>query len=65
MTTIKVALKEIDKRKNKRWVIYTDSQNSTQSIENNKENQPILDLIHDILAELQAQDKKITMYLHT
>ena len=32
-----------------------------QSTEYNKENHPILNLIYDILAELQAQDKKITV----
>ena len=32
-----------------------------QSIEYNKENRPILNQIYDILAEHQAQDKKITM----
>ena len=47
------AIKEIHKR----WAIYTDSQSSMQSIDNNKENNHI----YDILAELQAQDKKITM----
>ena len=32
-----------------------------QFIEYNKENHPILNQIYDILAEHQAQDKKITM----
>ena len=32
-----------------------------QSIEYNKENHPVLNQIYDILAELQAQDKKITL----
>ena len=45
MTAIKVALKEVHKRKDKRWVKYTDTQRSMQSI----------------LAELQAQDKNITL----
>ena len=41
--------------------MYTDSQSSMQSIEYNKENRPILNKIYDILAELQAQDKKIML----
>ena len=36
MTAIKVALKEIHKREDKRWVIYRNSQSSMQSIEFNK-----------------------------
>ena len=36
MTKIKVSLKEIHKRKDKRWVIYIDSQSFMQSIENIK-----------------------------
>ena len=32
-----------------------------QSIKYNKENHPILNQIYNILAELQAQDKKITL----
>ena len=42
MTTIKTALKEIKKRKDIRWVIYTLSLSSMLAIENNKENHPIL-----------------------
>ena len=42
MTTIKVALKEIHKKEDKRWIIYTDTQSSMQSIKYNKENPPIL-----------------------
>ena len=61
MAAIKVALKEIHKREDKRWVTCTDFQSSMQSIENNKENHPIVNQIYDILAELQAQDKKITL----
>ena len=56
LTAIKLSLKEIHKR----WVIFTDSRSSMQSIENNEENQPILNQIY-ILPENQAQDKKITM----
>ena len=36
---IKLALKEIHKREDKKWVIYTDSHGSMQSIEYNIENQ--------------------------
>ena len=54
--TFKVALMEIHKREDKRWVIYTESQSSMQSIKYNKENQ-----IYDSLAELQTQDKKIIL----
>ena len=57
MTAIKVALKKIHKI----WVIYTNSQSSMQSIEYNRENHPILNQIYDILAELQAQNKKIIL----
>ena len=42
MTEVKVTLKEIHKR----WVIYTDSQSSLQSIEYNKEYHPILNQIY-------------------
>ena len=44
MTVIIVKLKEVHKRENKRWVIYTDSQSSMQPIEYNKENH-ICDII--------------------
>ena len=43
MIAINIALKEIHKREDKRWVIYTDSQGYMQSIECNKENYPVLD----------------------
>ena len=36
-----------------RWVIYTDSLSSMLAIENNKENHPKLNQIHDNLAELK------------
>ena len=39
--------------------IFTDSQSSIQYIKHNKENHPLLNQIYDILAELQAQNKKI------
>ena len=38
MTAIKVALKEIHRSEDKKWVIYKDSQRSMQSIEYSKEN---------------------------
>ena len=41
MTAIKVSLKEIHKREDKKWVIYTDFQ-SSMHIKFNKENHPIL-----------------------
>ena len=65
MTVVKIALKEIHKREDKRLVIYTDSQSSMQSIKYNKENYPILNQIYDILGELGAQDKKITLHKKT
>ena len=57
MSAIKVTSKEICKK----LVICTLSQSSMQSIDCNKENYPILNQIYDILAELQAQDKMITL----
>ena len=57
MTAIKVTLKDIHKREDKRWVIYTDSQSSMQSIEHNKMNQQILNKIYDILSDLQYRKK--------
>ena len=44
-----------------RFILCTDSQRSMQSIEYNEENNPILNQIYNILAEVQAQDKKITL----
>ena len=55
MTAIKVAFKEIQKRKDKRWVIYTDSQSSMQAMETNKENHSILNQIYNVLLDLQKQ----------
>ena len=40
MTAIKVTLKEIHKKVDKRWVIFTDSQSFVQFSEYNKENHP-------------------------
>ena len=34
---MKIALKEIQNIKDKRWIIYTDSQSSVQSIKHNKD----------------------------
>ena len=45
MTAIKIALKEIQKKEDKRWVIYIDSM---QFIEYNKKYHPILTQIYDI-----------------
>ena len=59
MTGIKAALKEIQKREDKKWVIYADSWSSFQSIEYNKENHSMLNQIYDILAGIQTQGKKI------
>ena len=38
------ALKDINKRENKRCIICTDSQSSMQSIEYNNKNHPVLDI---------------------
>ena len=60
--TVKMtALKEINSREDKRWVIYKDPQSFMQSIEYNKKNHPILNQIYNILEELRAKDKKITL----
>ena len=61
MTAIKIALREVLKKKEKSWVIYTDSQSSMQAIESNKENHPILNQIYDLLADLKEQKKQITL----
>ena len=45
-------MKEIKEREEIRWVIYTDSLSSMLAIENNRENNPILNQIYDILTEL-------------
>ena len=42
MTAIKVAMREVQKREDMRWVIYTNSLSSMLTIENNKETHPIL-----------------------
>ena len=58
---MKTALREIQKREDKRWVIYLDSLSSMQAIENNKENHHILNHMYNILAELYNQEKQITL----
>ena len=47
-----IAMKEIQKREDMRWVIYTDSLCSMLAIENNRENHPILNQIYDIYQKL-------------
>ena len=42
-------------------IIYTQSQRSIQFIQYNKKNYQILNQIYNIIAEFQAQDKKITI----
>ena len=44
-TTKMKAMREIQKREDIRWVIYTDSLSSMLDIENNGENHPILNQI--------------------
>ena len=61
MIAIKLAMREIQKRKDMRWIIYTDSLSSMLVIENNRKNHPILNQIYDILAELYNQGKQITL----
>ena len=60
MAVLRIAMKEIGKREDLRWIIYTDSLSSMLDIENNTENHPILNQIYDILAELHKQGKQIT-----
>ena len=55
ITAIKIVLKEIYKREDKRWVLYTDFQSSMQSIKYNEENHLILNQICDIQVVLQNQ----------
>ena len=52
MTAIKREMREIQKREDMRWVIYTDWQSSMLAIEDNRENHPILNQINDLLPEL-------------
>ena len=62
MTAIKVSLKEIHKRKEKRWILYTASQSYMHFIKYNIYIHPIWSQIYDILPEIQAPDKKIILY---
>ena len=52
MTVIKIAMREVKKREDMRWVIYTDFLSSMLAIKNNGEHHPILNQIYDILALL-------------
>ena len=61
MKVIKIARKEIKKREDIRWVIYTDSLSSMQAIENNRENHLILNQIYGILTELPNYGKQLTL----
>ena len=61
MTAIKIAMREIQKREDMRWVIYTDSLSSMLAIENNRESHPILNQIYVTLAELHNQEKQIIL----
>ena len=42
--------------------MYLDTLSSILAIENNRENQPILNQIYDILTELHSQKKQLTQY---
>ena len=55
------AMREIQKRENMRWVIYTNSLSSVIAIDNNIENHPILNQIFDIPTEIHNQEKQITL----
>ena len=63
MIVIKITFQEIHKTENKRLVIYTDSHSSMKSIEYNKENDSILNLIYDILVELKNKSHYLK-FLH-
>ena len=55
------AKREIQKREDMEWVIYTELLSSMLAIENNRENNPILNQIYDILTELQNQGKQLAL----
>ena len=60
-------MREIQKRKDMKWIIYTDSMISMLVIENSKENHPILNQIYDIPAGFITREKR-SLYiksLHT
>ena len=61
MTAIKIAMRNIQKREDMRWVIYKDSLSSMPTIESKRENHPILNQIYDTLAEIHNQRKQITI----
>ena len=61
MTTIKIAMREIEKREDMTCIIYTDLPSSMLAMENNRENYPISNQIYDILTELYNQGKQITL----
>ena len=54
-------MREIQKREDMRWLIYTDLLNSMLAIEKNRENHPILNQKYEVLAELHNQGKQITL----
>ena len=54
-------MREIQKREDMRYVIYTDLLSSMLAIQKNRENRPILNQIYYILAELHNQGKHITL----
>ena len=61
------AMREIQKREDMRWVIYTDSLCSMLATQNIRENHSILNQIYDILAELYNQGNRLfyAKSLHT
>ena len=61
-TVIKIAMREIRKREDKKWVIYKDSLNLVLAIDSNRKNHLILNQIYDILAELHKQGKQIFLF---
>ena len=68
MTAIEIAMRELKKREDMRWVIYTDFLSSVLAIENNRENHPILNQMYDILGEFHNSRENQSLYiksLHT
>ena len=55
-------MREIQKREDIRWLIYTDLLSLMFAIENNRENHPKLNPIYDILVEVHNQGKQISLY---
>ena len=67
MTSIIIEMREIQKREDMKWVIFTDSLSLMLAIKNNRENHLLLNQIYVILAELHNQEKR-SLYvksLHT